>query len=92
MCKRDATIIRELEEREALLKKIKEMKERVSVIEESVKDSLGGESSKNYGPYTVSLKEVKSNRFDSKSFRLEHDDLYNKYLKGSVSYRFSVKV
>lgn len=92
MCKRDATIIRELEEREVLLKKIKEMKERVSVIEESVKDSLGGEGTKNYGPYTVSLKEVKSNRFDSKSFKSEHTDLYNKFLKESVSYRFSVKV
>jgi predicted phage-related endonuclease len=92
MCKRDTTIIRELEEREELLKKIKEMKERVSIIEESVKDSLGGEGVKNYGPYTVTLKEVKSNRFDSKSFKSEHSDLYNDYIKESVSYRFSVKV
>ena len=92
MCKRDVTIIRELEEREELLKKTKEMKERVSIIEESVKDSLGGEGTKNYGPYTVSLKEVKSNRFDSKSFKSEHSDLYNDYIKESVSYRFSVKV
>lgn len=45
----------------------------------------------NTGSYLVRYKDVVSNRFDSKSFKKDNEDLYNLYLKESISKRFTIQ-
>jgi predicted phage-related endonuclease len=43
------------------------------------------------GVYKVTNKLVNSSRFNSKAFRLDHNDLYNEYVVSSKVNRFIVK-
>lgn len=40
--------------------------------------------------FKITWKEVKSNKFDSKSFKADNDILYKMYLKESVTKRFAI--
>ena len=42
------------------------------------------------GEYKIRWKSVKSNRFDSKSFKVTHADLYGQYSKETVTKRFTI--
>lgn len=44
----------------------------------------------NTGLYVIRFKEVITNRFDSKTFKMDYTELYNEYLKAAVSKRFSI--
>lgn len=43
------------------------------------------------GVYKVTNKLISSNRFDSKAFKLDHNDLYNAYVVSTKVNRFIVK-
>lgn len=43
-----------------------------------------------YGNLKAMSKTVKSSRFDSKAFKVDHEDLYNEYLKQGFQTRFTV--
>lgn len=43
------------------------------------------------GVYKISNKLVNSSRFDSKAFKIDHNDLYNEYVVNSKVNRFIIK-
>lgn len=81
------------------IEKIKELEKQKIELEKEI-DNLKSEikvemENKNIneldtGLYIVRFKDVTTNRFDSKTFKTEHIDLYNEYLKAAVSKRFSI--
>lgn len=78
--------IKELERQKAELEKaIEELKAEIKAEMES-KDI----KELNTGLYVIRFKEVITNRFDSKTFKIDHTELYNEYLKAAVSKRFSI--
>ncbi len=42
------------------------------------------------GQYKVSYKKYTTSRFDSKTFKAEHEALYNQYVKATESRRFAI--
>lgn len=71
----------------------KELKTTQAIID-SIKDELKaelisrGEDEVETDMFTISYKDVVSNRFDTATFKKENEILYNHYLKESVSKRF----
>ena len=71
---------------------IKSLNDEVKQWEEELKEIMGDNESLVYGNTIVAtLKTVTTNRFDSKSFKKEHKDLYNQYVKTSNSKRLTIK-
>ena len=84
----------ELNEKVMDLKKWEKELKAVQTIVDSLKDELKaelisrGEDEVETDMFTISYKEVVSNRFDTATFKKENEILYNHYLKESVSKRF----
>ncbi len=86
-----------------LLSRIRSLKELEAIISEAeaeletIKDELKAEMTNrnteelDVDVFRISYKTVKSNRFDSTSFKATHKDLYNQYTKQTGSKRFSVR-
>lgn len=75
------SMITELEaEAEALTDKIK------AAMTERGEETLTGDG------WKASWKNVNSSRFDSKTFKAEHGDLYEKYSKATTTTRFTISV
>lgn len=86
-----------------MIDKIKELKEleqykkeidsEIESLKDEIKkemDSLGTDEYKT-DLFTVRYKLVKSKRFDNKSFKLIHKDLYEAFSKESITKRFSIE-
>lgn len=83
-----------------LIKKIREKEKMISELQETIDEAKNeikaeldsrGETEINTGAYIVRYKEVVSNRFDSKSLKKDNEELYNLYLKESISKRFTIQ-
>ena len=81
------------------IEKVKELERQKAELEkqiDSIKAEIKEEMENNNineldtGLYIVRFKDVTTNRFDSKAFKIDHIDLYNEYLKAAVSKRFSI--
>ena len=74
---------------------LKEQKTSLESEEDAIKTELmaimGGHSLGVYGSRKVAWPEVNTNRFDTEAFKKEHSELYRKFLKTTVSRRFSIK-
>lgn len=88
--------VRALENRIKRLKEIeqqqKELAEQAEKIKAEIKADMQekGESEVQAGNFIVRLKEVITNRFDTKAFAEEHKKLYEAYTKQQSSYRFTI--
>ncbi len=86
----------ELREKIKELKELKimmdELKGEIEGIEDIIKSEMAAQDTEQLivGEYKIRWTTVKSNRFDSTSFRKIHTDLYTEFLKESVSRRFSI--
>ena len=80
-----------IDEYKNLSKIMDEAKKRKEVIANQMKQQIGESSGLVTDKYRVSWSRWESNRFDSKSFQIEHPDLYDKYQKGSKMGRISIK-
>ena len=69
----------------------KEAKERKDLIANTVKSQMGEHSRAVIFDRQVTWVPVTSNKFDSKTFKTDHPDLYEKYLKESNYRRFQIK-
>lgn len=84
----------ELNEKVMDLKKWEKELKAVQTIIDGLKDELKaelisrGEDEVETDMFTISYKDVVSNRFDTVTFKKENEILYNHYLKESVSKRF----
>lgn len=87
---------RALENRIKKLKEIeqqqKELAEQTEKIGTEIKTNIQtkGESEVQTGNFIVRLKEVITNRFDTKAFAEEHKKQYAAYTKQQSSYRFTI--
>ena len=73
----------------------KRMIEELTALNDSIKDDIitimGDNDTVVQGTVKVTYKTVPSTRFDSTSFKKEHNDLYNKYSKVTQYKRFTVQ-
>lgn len=81
------------------IKKIKALEEQRKVLDdqiEALKDEIKtdmiakGAEELRAGSFIVRLKEVVTNRFDTKSFREQYKSLYETYTKKQTSVRFTI--
>lgn len=77
--------------REELADKIKIYDNEKNEIENQIKGMLQNNDTGMTSKYTVTWKEVLTNRLDSKKFKEEHEDLYKQYTNISKSRKFGVK-
>lgn len=83
---------------ENLVKQYKENQNMIDFLKhdnETLKNEIIGLMNNNdtiyIGIYKVTNKLVNSSRFDTKTFKLDHNDLYNEYIVSSKINRFIVK-
>ncbi len=70
-----------------------ELESQITALEDSVKSVMdaNGVTSMEVGERKVVYTRYFSNRFDSKAFKADHEDLYVEYTKPVPSARFTVK-
>ncbi len=85
-----------------MLSKIEELKELEALIREAqaeadkLKEEIKTEMTKNnteqmsVGRYVVHWTIVSTDRFDSTTFKMKHPDIYDMYIKNTISRRFSI--
>lgn len=69
----------------------KKIDDELSMIENSIKQEMEEHSSAYADSYKVSWKTVETNKFDTKRFKKECDELYQKYIIQTSSRRFQIK-
>jgi predicted phage-related endonuclease len=81
--------IETLKELEAL---IKEAQEEAEALKEEIKAEMTRQNTEQMkaGRYVVHWTVVHTDRFDSKAFQKSHLDIYNMYVKETISRRFSI--
>ena len=87
---------RAIENRIKKLKEIErqqaELEAQAAKIREEIKADMKakGESEIHIGSFSVRMKEIITNRFDSKTFKAEHKRLYDAYTRQQSSIRFTI--
>lgn len=83
---------------ENLVKEFKENQNMIDMLKNSndllkheIITLMNGNDTLYIGVYKVTNKLVSSNRFNSKAFKMDHNDLYNEYVVNSKVNRFIVK-
>ena len=80
------------------LMEVRAMIKQLEAEEEALKDQLKaemidrGEEVIEGDSWKASWKNTSNSRFDSKSFKADHEDLYNKYMKNTTGTRFTFSV
>lgn len=81
--------LRKLQELEAMQKELEKQIEEVKAEIRADMESKGLQEQR-CGEYVLRFATIVSNRFDSKSFRADHERLYKSYLKPSEYRRFTI--
>ena len=83
---------------ESLVKEFKENQNMIDMLKNSndqlkreIINLMDGNDTIYIGVYKVTNKLISSNRFNSKAFKLDHNDLYNAYVVSTKVNRFTVK-
>lgn len=85
------SVDRIIEERNTLTQQIKRLGEMKSKKENQIKAMMKENETARTDKYFISWKSIVSKKFDAKSFKSDHIDLYTRYLKESSSRRLTVK-
>ena len=85
------SVDRIIEERNTLVQQIKQFGEMKSEKENQIKAMMKENETARTDKYFISWKSVVSKKFDTKSFKSDHSDLYTKYVKESSSRRLTIK-
>lgn len=87
---------RAIENRVAKLKELEEQAKALETEMEAIKSELKADMEEKgvdeveTAHYKIRWKEIESSRFDTAAFKKEFTELYNKYIKKSVSKRFTI--
>ena len=87
---------RAIDNRVTRLKSLEEQMKNIEAEMDAIKSELKADMEEKgvdeveTAKYTIRWKEVESNRFDTAKFKKEFIELYNKYIKKSVSKRFTI--
>ena len=74
----------------ALQAEIKELEEQLEKIKKEIQNEMGNTEELNTEKYLIKWIFVSQSRFDTKTFKVQHPDLYNIFAKDSTQRRFSV--
>lgn len=74
---------------EALEAQRKELEDQIEAVKTEIQGEMGDDELIETPAYIIRWTFTSSNRFDSKSFKAEHEKMYNQYLKETQSRRFS---
>ncbi|MEG0875078.1 MAG: hypothetical protein RSH79_07220 [Clostridiales bacterium] len=83
---------KQIQELKELQLMAEELGEEITTIQDIIKTEMTARNTEEIiaGSFKVRWKEVVSHRFDSKSFKATHADLYTQYSKETISRRFTV--
>ena len=93
MCRtRSDVMLRKLDKRAELKRRIDEIQYELDEVEKFIKEAMvaDGKEEISVGPYRVTYKDVTQNKFDSKLFRKENEEVYESYKRPQTSKRFNV--
>lgn len=74
---------------EALETQRKELDDQIEAVKAEIQGEMGDDELIETPAYIIRWTFTTSNRFDSKSFKAEHEKMYNQYIKETQSRRFS---
>ena len=69
---------------------IKDLEQKLTAIEDKIKDYMGGEEEIIVDGNTIRWQKITQTRFDSKMFSQQHAALYEQFLKPSEIRRFTI--
>lgn len=93
MCRtRSDVMLRKLDKRAELKRKMDELQYELDEVETFIKEAMIADKKEEIkvGHYRVTYKDVTSNKFDSKLFKKENEEVYESYKRLSTSNRFNV--
>ena len=81
-------LVKEYKENQNMIDMLKNSND---VLKNEIIALMGNNDTIYIGVYKVTNKLVNSSRFDSKAFKIDHNDLYNEYVVSSKVNRFIIK-
>ena len=90
MCKPNSEIITKVRELMELRRLSEELQAEIDSLQDAVKDFMGEEETMIAGAFKVSYKTVTSSRLDSTALRRELPDVAARYMKQTITRRFSI--
>lgn len=81
-------LVKEFKENQNMIDMLKNSND---ILKNEIIALMNGNDTLYIGVYKVTNKLVNSSRFDTKTFKLDHNDLYNEYIVSSKINRFIVK-
>lgn len=89
----NTTIDEKIIEIRALESEVKRLQEQIDSIKNEIKSEMEKRNVDEIKTslFSISYKDVISNRFDTTAFKKDNAEIYNYYLKESVSRRFTIK-
>ena len=91
MCKANNEIITKVQELMELRRMSEELQAEINVLQEAVKSFMGSEETMIAGAFKVSYKNVTSSRLDSAALKKELPDIAARFMKQTVTRRFTVQ-
>lgn len=91
MCKANNEIITKVQELMELRRMSEELQEEINALQEAVKDFMGSEETMIAGAFKVRYKSVTSSRLDSAALKKELPDIAARFMKQTVTRRFTVQ-
>lgn len=91
MCKANNEIITKVQELMELRRMSEELQAEIDALQETVKDFMGSEETMIAGAFKVSYKSVTSSRLDSSALKRELPDIAARFMKQTVTRRFTVQ-
>ena len=83
-------LIKKIEELKELEGLIKEAEAEVENLKNEIKAEMQNREEMRCGRYCIRYKDVATDRFDSKTFKVACPDIYRMYIKHTVSKRFTI--
>lgn len=92
MCMTNKTIEAKAKEIKELLRMKEELETEIASLQDELKAELTERSTDELiaGEYKIRYKAVTSNRFDTATFKVKYEELYNQFVKQTTSRRFTI--
>ena len=92
MTKKEMELLKKVEELKELEALIKEAEKEVEELKNKIKKVMDKDKKEEIscGGYIIRYKEVSTDKFDSKEFKVNCPDIYKMYIKHTVSKRFTI--
>ena len=91
MCKANTDIIAKVQELMELRRMEEELQSEIDALQEAVKSFMGSEETMIAGAFKVSYKSVTSSRLDSTALKKELPEIAARFMKQTVTRRFTVQ-